>query len=227
LIRSITAMRRIFPATLLLLTLLAFAAAPAAAQSANGVYQFTMEDEFLKYVEFDAKKQADGSTSGAVFISDDATVDYTDLDGTGDRALTGSYKGFYVKADVDDLVTTKTRTGSQAVMSGTVRDSSIPDLVGRRVLLTVEDNGDNTKVPDRVMWGFYKFEERTWTPSDYEWKTDPGVGLRWCASDYERKGDPCIPYPPENKPASTQSFPSGSYPFVDAHRPSGDIVVVP
>lgn len=209
--------------TVLLLFLLALAATPAAAQSANGIYQFTLgEDEFVKHVEFDARKQADGTTVGSVFLSDDAMISYQDVDGTGVRPET--FKGVYLKADVDDLVVVNK---NQAIMSGTVRDSSIFALVGLRVLLTVEDNGDNTRVPDRITWGVYKFEKRTWTPSDAEWKEDPGVGLRWWATDFERKGDVGYAMPRPEEPAGTQTFLASAYDYAAATRATGDIVVSP
>ncbi|HEX7956250.1 MAG TPA: hypothetical protein VF508_04860, partial [Pyrinomonadaceae bacterium] len=115
----------------------------------------------------------------------------------------------------------------EAVMSGTIRDSSVIELVGLRVLLTVKDNGDNTKIPDQITWGVYKFEPRTWTPSDAEWKEDPGVGLRWWATDAERKGDVGYAMPRDEKPADTQTYPLSSYIYADATRTSGDIVVTP
>src|SRR3712207_8371342 len=49
---------------------------------------------------------------------------------------------------------------NRAVISGTVRDSNVTGLIGRRVLLTVEDNGEGTR--DRVTWGVYdRSEEHT------------------------------------------------------------------
>ena len=43
--------------------------------------------------------------------------------------------------------------GNRASMSGTITDSSQPELVGSRSLLVVEDNGQGNKAtPDRVTW---------------------------------------------------------------------------
>jgi hypothetical protein len=208
-------------ASVLLPLLLALAAAPAAAQSANGIYKFTMSDRFIKYVDFDAAKQKDGTTAGSVFLSDEAPVSYQDVDGTGDRPQT--FNGFYIKAAADDIVVKDT----QAVISGTITDSSTPELVGMRVLLTVQDNGDNTRVPDQLTWGLYTFQKRTWTASDAELKDDPGVGLRWTATDAERKDDVGIGQPPPEQPAGTQTFPASSYDYADTPDGSGDIVVTP
>ena len=111
-------------------------------------------------------------------------------------------------------------------MSGTITDSTVRDLVGQRVLLTVEDNGDNTGVPDKLTWGIYKPAERSWTPSDAELKEDPGVGLKWLATDAEQKDDAGVTMPREEA-MNSQSFPVTSYSFADIARGAGDIKVVP
>ncbi|HEX8719254.1 MAG TPA: hypothetical protein VF736_01300 [Pyrinomonadaceae bacterium] len=209
-----------------LLLLLLLAATPAAAQATNGIYDFTLGDEYLKHVEFDAAKQADGSTAGSIYLTDDAPVTFNnDVDGAGERP--SSYKGFFLKAEADDIVVTQTRTGYQAVVSATVRDSSALELVGLRMLLTVQDNGDNTKVLDKVVWGTYKFLPREWKPSDADLKEDPGVGLRWWATDFERKDDVGYAMPRTETAANTQTYPAGSFEFATVFRPSGDILVKP
>jgi hypothetical protein len=192
--------------------------AQAAGQVASGTYQFAFEDGYTKYVEFDAKTLADGSTTGQMFLSDEATLVYSDLDGNGDPE--GKYPGFYIKADFDELTVNK----NQAVMSGTIRDSSIRELIGQRVLLTVEDNGDNTREPDKLTWGIYKPVARNWKPSDAELKEDPGVGLRWVATDAELKDDVGIEMP-RSEEITSKSFPVSSYAFVDIKDGAGDIIV--
>jgi hypothetical protein len=205
----------------LFLSGLAASALTARAEAASGTYQFTIDDKAVKYVEFDAQKLADGSVSGSVFLSDEATIVYQDVDGVGDPQE--KYAGVYIKADLDGIVVEE----NQAVMSGTVRDSSIPYLVGLRVLLTVEDNGDNTRVPDKLTWGVYKFIKKDWVPSDAEWKEDPGVGLTWWATDLERRDDKGYQMPRPEAPAGTQSFPVAGYSFVDVSDGVGDITVKP
>ena len=207
--------------SVLLLSGLAAATLNTRAEAASGTYQFTIDDKTVKYVEFDAQKLADGSTSGSLFFSDEATIVYQDVDGAGDPEE--KYAGAYIKADLDGIVV----NDNQAVMSGTVRDSSIPYLVGLRVLLTVEDNGDNTRVPDKLTWGVYKFVKRDWVPSDAEWKDDPGVGLTWWATDAERRDDKGYQMPRPDVPVDTLSFPVASYAFVDTSDGVGDIRVQP
>ncbi|HVF67869.1 MAG TPA: hypothetical protein VM914_09410 [Pyrinomonadaceae bacterium] len=205
----------------LLLSGLAATSLTTRAESASGTYQFTVDDKSVKYVEFDAQRLATGGVSGSLFFSDEATIVYQDVDGVGDPR--DKYAGAYIKADVDDLVV----EDNLAVISGTVRDSSIPYLVGLRVLLTVEDNGDNTRVPDKLTWGVYKFVKRDWVPSDAEWKDDPGVGLRWWAKDAERRDDVGYQMPLTEAPADTKSFPVAAYGFVDITGGVGDIKVAP
>jgi hypothetical protein len=205
----------------LLLSGLAATTLTTRAESASGTYQLTIDDKSVKNVEFDAQKLADGSVSGSLFFSDDATIVYQDVDGVGDPSE--KYAGVSIKADLDGLVV----NGNQAVMSGTVRSSTIPYLLGLRILLTVEDNGDNTRIPDKMTWGVYKFVRRDWVPSDAEWKDDPGVGLRWWAKDLERRDDVGYQMPLTDAPADTKSFPASAYDFVVMASGAGDIRVAP
>jgi len=205
----------------LLLSGLAATTLTTRAESASGTYQFTVDDKSVKYVEFDAQRTATGGVSGSLFFSDEATIVYQDVD--GDDSPSEKYAGVYIKADLDGLVVEE----NQAVMSGTVRDSSIPYLVGLRVLLTVEDNGDNTRVPDKLTWGVYKFIKKDWKPSDAEREDDPGVGLTWWATDAERRDDKGYQMPRPDVPADTQSFSVGSYLFVATSDGVGDIRVAP
>ena len=208
-------------APLIALFLLTIAAPQAAnAQAAAGSYKFTLEDGAIKTLDFDATKQADGTTVGSMFLTDEATLVLRDVDGAGDPSV--KYAGYNIKATFDDLVVNK----NQAVMSGTITDSSVRELIGKRVLLTVEDNGDNTRIPDKVTWGLYTPINRAWTPSDAERKDDNGASLRWWATDSERKDD--VGYAmPRDESATTSSFPLASYAFVDPTSASGDIRVAP
>ena len=190
----------------------------ASAQAASGTYQFSLEDGYTKYLEFAAQKDASGAASGQMTLSDEAKFTIQDVDGTGEKEVT--YPGFYFKAEFDSMIVEK----NQAVMSGIVRDSSIREFIGQRVLLTVEDNGDNTRETDKLTWGIYKPIVRDWIPSDAELKEDPGVGLRWYATDAERKDD--IGYwMPRSEQVDINSFPVSTYAFVDIARGAGDIIV--
>ncbi len=188
--------------------------------TAAGSYQFTLEDGRTKYVEFDARTQAGGGATGQMFFSDEAEFTEHDVDGVGDPQQT--HGGFFLRADFDDLSVVNNR----AVMSGTVRDSSIASLVGQRVLLTVEDNGNNAGEPDKLTWGIYAPAETGWTTSDAERESDEGVGMRWVATDAERGDDMAVEMPP-NMTVGTQIFPLVAYTFVDLKSWSGDMRVQP
>jgi hypothetical protein len=205
--------------TLALLALAAFAAPAAPAQSAGGSYQFALADGHAKYVEFDARALSGGGATGRMYFSDDAPAEGQDVDGTGDPVET--HNGFYFSAEFDGLLV----EGTRAVMSGTVNDSSIRALVGRRVLLTVVDGGDS-RTPDRVAWGVYADARKGWTPSDAEREHDPGVGLSWLATDAERRDDPGVRMPGDDS-LTARTFPLASYEFAVTARESGDIVVEP
>jgi hypothetical protein len=214
-------------ASIFALFLLGFAAAPSAkAQTgepyAKGAYQFALEDRYVKYVEFEAQGRGDGSAVGFMTITDEAPITYQDVDGTG-QGSNEEYKGLYIKAEFDSMTVTKNR----AVMSGIVRDSSIRNYIGQRVLLTVVDNGDNTRVADQITWGVYQPVVINWKPSDAELKEDAGVGLRWWATDAERKDDVGYAMPRDTTTTNTQSFPLASYAFFDVAYAAGDILVRP
>jgi hypothetical protein len=207
-------------AALLLFVFAAAQPAAAAQSAAAGSYQFTLTgDKYLKTVEFSAQTLADGSATGSIYFTDQAVIIIQDVDGTGEK---GRIVGYDLKVDVDGLVVDKNR----AVLSGTVRTSSVLEFVGQRVLLAVEDNGDNTRVPDRLTWGVYKPITRDWVPSDAELKEDPGVGLRWWATDAEQKDD--VGYAmPRDETIVAQTNPVSAYDFVDADDTVGDIHVSP
>jgi hypothetical protein len=212
-------MRTLRFGSLLALALMTFAAAQTThAATAGGSYQFTLAgDKYLKYVEFSAEGDGKGKASGSLRFTDEAVITILDVDGTGEK---GRFAGYSIIADVDGLVVTE----NQAIVSATIRDSSVQAFIGQRVLLTVEDNGDDPRIPDRLTWGLYKPINRDWIPSDAEWKEDPGVGLRWWATDLEQKGD--IGYAmPRDESFGTQTFPLASYGFVDADNIAGDIRV--
>jgi hypothetical protein len=218
--------------TMLALALMIFAAAQTTrASAAAGSYQFTLtEDKYLKYVEFDASTDANGNASGFIYMTDEAVITLQDVDGTGEPKE--RYAGYNFKAEVDGLIVTEKEVvinkevvlEKRAVLSATIRDASNLAFVGQRVLLTVADYGDNTRVPDGVTWGVYKPIDRRWVPSDAELKEDPGVGLRWWATDAERRDD--VGYEmPRDETFGTQTFPAATYGFVDMSNTSGDIRV--
>ena len=111
-----------------------------------------------------------------------------------------------------------------AVIGGEIFESNVPDVIGLRVLLVVEDNGvDGEK--DRVSWGIFQLPPKGWIPSDSELDDDKGAFLTWWATDAERKDDVGIPMPP-NELVTCKSFPLGSHEFPEIKYAGGDLQVL-
>lgn len=190
------------------------------AQSAQGTYQFSLEDGYTKYVEFEATTQTTGQASGGMFFSDEAEFFPQDVDGTGESQE--PIKGISYKVQFDDLLTSRTR---QAVMSGVITDASDSKLIGQRVLLTVED-GDGNETTDKLTWGRYEQPIVNWVASDAELEVDPGVGMTWVATDAERREDEGVSMPRDTK-IGIKTFPISSFDFFEAERAAGEIRVQP
>src|ERR1051325_7364494 len=132
-------MRTLRFTSLLALLVMVFAAAQTTrAAAAAGSYQFTLTGEKeLKYVEFSAEGAGDGKASGSIYFSDESVYTIQDVDGTGEKG--GRFAGYNIKADVDSLIVTE----NQAILSGIIRTSSNDAFIGQRVMLTVQDNGQD------------------------------------------------------------------------------------
>lgn len=203
-----------FASLLALLLLSLAAAATASAQSAQGSYQFSLEDGYTKYVEFDATQ-----TSGGMFFSDEAEFFPQDVDGTGETQE--PFRGLSYKVEFDGLLVER----NKGVMTGVISDSSDRSLIGQRVLLTVED-GDGNETTDKLTWGRYPQPAPNWVASDAELEVDPGVGLTWVATDAERREDEGVPMPMDGK-IGTKTFPISSFDFFEALYSAGEIRVQP
>jgi len=192
--------------------------------SASGNYRFLLEeDDLIKSVEFDARTDERGSTTGYMTFTDQAKI--SDADDVEDPNSDDPAAEFYLKAEIDELTVEKNR----AVMSGTVRDSSHRSYIGRWVQLVVEDNVENPRVPDRLTWGLCKPQARGWVPTDAERKDDDGAYLRWWATDAERKDDVGVPSTNliSSEEKGCQIYPLSWYSFVDVLKWEGDIKVLP
>lgn len=220
-------MKRIACAVIFTLCLLSFttpqsSTAQRAGASANGIYKFIMDDDLMKYVEFDARTDDKGTTTGSMIYNDEAKVSDTDMDGTGEKF--GDPMPFYMKAEFDTMTVEKNR----ALMSGVVRDSSHKYYIGKWVQLVVEDNGDGREVPDKLVWRLCQVQPAGWIPSDYEAPGDRGAYLSWWATDYEQKGDVGIPspslIPDELKRCEALSL--WTYSFAELKKWDGDIAVL-
>jgi hypothetical protein len=194
---------------------------PAAfAQSASGGFHVST-DGGTRNVEFNAKVNPNGSTSGELKFTGPISVPDQDVDGdgTGDPSATATTLTLRVAIDCLKV------QGNRAALAGVVKESNIGAYIGRRILLTVEDGGEGKNAaPDRYTWGQYRSTAATWVATDAELPSDPGVGLSWIATDAERTDDAGI-----SSTASTgvdcQSFPLGSYALEDLPQGSGNIQV--
>ena len=171
---------------------LVFLATPllASAQSgaANGKFKFFMEDELWKSFEFDTR--SDGrTTTGFMDFSDEAKLEFQDVDGTGEPAKDEPVP-FSMKIDFDAMTIEK----NGAVINGVIKDSSYRSYIGKWVQLVVEDN-DGAEVPDKFVWSICTPEPGGWIPQDAEVPGDRGAFLSWWATDAERKDDVGIPSP--------------------------------
>lgn len=205
----------------LFLSSLATPQALAANPEAHGNVNFSVDDGVTRSLEFHAKIDNAGAAEGRMIFTDPSATPESDPDEAG--GASHSAAGLVIDVDFDCLVVKQNR----AVMGGVIVDSNSPTSVGRRVLVTVEDNGEGAKaLPDRVAWGIYRNDKRSWTSSDAELEVDPGASLTWIATDAERDDDVGVPSH-RSETIGCDSFPLGSYALVDIEHGDGNIQVKP
>ena len=188
--------------------------AGAEGSTAEGSFKFALEDGEVRFVEFKAQQEGDKAV-GEMTFSDPVAVPVPDPDDPGKE---GS-KGVLVRAKFDCMDTVK----NMAVIGGEIFESNVPETIGLRVLLVVEDNGVEGE-KDKVSWGMYQLPPKGWVPSDAELEDDKGAFLTWWATDAERRDDVGIPMPP-NKLVTCKSFPLGSHEFPEIKYAGGDLLV--
>lgn len=208
-----------FLLVLVCLTLTPLTFAGANGPSANGSFQFALEDGQPRFLEFNAREQNKGSVVGEMSFTDPNASVVIDPDASG-----GAVTGASMRAGFDCLKI----TGNRAVMSGVIFESNVLAAIGLRVLLVVEDNGEGVDQPtgDKLTWGVYQNPANGWTPKDAERDDDIGASLTWLATDAERPDDVGIPSNP-SKIIGCQSFPLSSYSFADIAHGGGNVQVKP
>ena len=222
----------LFVATLILFNYAAPSPTNAAKSgpSANGDFWFSAGDGVTRYVKFNAKVNPDGTSKGEMTYIDPAAP--AEIDTDNPEASTPGSPGVTLRVEFDCLVV----DGNKAVMSGVIVESSFPNSIGQRVLLTVEDNdeGRPAPAPDRLSWGVYKKAIGGWIPSDADRESDPPV-QPWRARDFDRCPDPSDTegcgdsgYQSDRSTAiGCNSFPLSSYAFIDVGHGGGNIQVKP
>jgi hypothetical protein len=211
-------------AALLALVPLSFAAPQqAAAESAAfGTYRFLLEDDALKTLEFEARNDGRGTTTGRMLLVDPSRI--PDTDDPEDPRAGDAPAEIWVDVALHDLKAEKNR----ALMAGIIQDSSHRTYIGSWVQLVVEDSGDNLRIPDQVTWQICRRREGGWIPSDAEVKDDDGAFLRWWATDAELKDDVGIPSVDLlGRDEGCAVHPLFLYTFADLRKAEGDIVVRP
>ena len=188
--------------------------AGAEGSTAAGSFKFAMEDGEIRFVEFKAEGGVEGQASGEMTFSDPVAIPVPDPDNPEKEGT----PGVLVRAKFDCMDTIK----NTAVIGGEIFESNVPDTIGLRVFLVVEDNGVEGE-RDRVSWGIYQLPGK-WIPTDAELEDDKGASLTWWATDFERRDDVGIPMPP-NKLVQCKSFPLASYDFPQIKYAGGDLQV--
>jgi hypothetical protein len=221
-------MKSIACALMLALVLLSSASsrlttAQTGATSAAGSYKFTSADGLSKYVEFSAVADEKGTTTGRLSFNGQLVMSEQDAAAAGDPRLSGSTTDFYMKADFDCLTVYKNR----AVMGGIVREAAPKSYAGRRVLLVVEDSGEDLKTGDRLTWLLYDSATGGWVPKDAERADDNGATLTWIAKDAERTDDVGVRQPKNSSVIGCRDYPLSAHVFGNVKYESGDIKVQP
>ena len=181
--------------------------------SAAGSFKFQLEEGEVKFVEFSARQDVEGQAAGEMIFSDPSAIPVEDPDDQEKR----TEPGVLVKAKFDCMKVIDNR----AVMGGEIFESNVPNTIGLRVLLVIEDNGAER---DRLMWGVYQNPPTGWVPKDAERDDDDGAKLVWIATDFERRDDKGIPSN-LSKVVRCESFPMDTYEFPEIKAAGGDLIV--
>lgn len=216
--------RALFTSAILLvlstLTLPEVTVADGGGLAANGSFQISLENGQSRQIQFDARVASDGNTTGEITIRDAGSA-VPDPKATENVEAGEASTPFFVKAVCNCLVV----QGIEAVLSGTVTESSRKSYIGRRVMLAVQD-GDSLTPPlrDKLTFGFYKITARGWTASDSERPDDQGPEPSWVATDAERPDDTGV-LSQKSEDITCLSFPISAHSFLGAKQGKGKIQV--
>ena len=217
-------LKRLFPSLLIICLVLLATPILASAQAgtASGNYKFVMEDGLIKSLDFDVTTDGRGGTSGFMVFTDEAKVPLEEPDPDGNPPRGEESVQASIKVDFDSMTIEKNR----AVISGTIRESSIPRYLGRWVQLVIEDN-DGKEVPDKFNWSFCTPEPGGWIPEDAEVPGDRGAFMSWWSTDFERKDDVGIPSPNliPGSQKGCSSHPLLAYEFAEFLKGEGTITI--
>ena len=186
----------------------------------DGSFEIVSSEGPTRHIEFHAVRGLDGSVDGATTFRDEPIgVSQPHNEAASDRS-----QPFFFKADFDCLAINQNR----AIMSGEIKQASSQEYVGRRVLVVAQDNGgtsDPSKT-DRLTWGIYHSDQKTWFQSDSERSAEQIGPLSWIATDSERLDDEGVLANNESM-IGCQSFPLSAFSFVSAKLGHGSVRVKP
>jgi hypothetical protein len=197
-----------------------FLSLSAAAQSSNGDFRFALTGA-SGGIQYDARVQG---SSGRGQITFNGALEVPNEQADGEDG--GGTRVANVALNVTvDCVRVK---GNRAAMSGVVTASNVPEYMGIRAMLAVEDGGEGSKAPslDKFTWGVYRPSGMNWTPEDSEVPGDAGWVFTWYASDAERPDDTPV-MTTRGSTVDCTTFGFDSYSFEDVPHGAGNIQVKP
>jgi hypothetical protein len=191
----------------------------SSSSTVDGSFRIYSREDTDCFIEFHATRTVDGLLSGQTIFRDEAIHSRSVAESESQES-----QPFFFKADVDCLVINK----GIAVMSGAITDSNSRPYIGRRVLVVAQDNGgtDDQSKKDRLTWGIYRSETRSWVASDSERPADEVDPVAWIATDSERPDDEGVVSNHEHL-IGCQSFPISSFSFVNPNQGKGTVRVKP
>lgn len=215
-------MQNVRRCALFVIVLLTFtAAAQSSGPASNGDFQFSLEGA-AGAIEYNARLHG-ATASGEMTFTGSMSISNEDVDGEGTTVIPVENVSVTVTFDCLRI------SGNRAAMSGVVSSSSVPEYIGVRALLAVEDNGEGSKADlDKFTWGVYRHVAPNWIPEDAEVPGDTGALLTWYVTDAERIDDVGHPSSQnQSGPVDCNSFPFGSYAFESVAHGAGNIQVKP
>ena len=188
-------------------------------ESASGTFRISIGNGPSRDVQFEARKATGGNTTGEITFRDNGVVVTTPpkTKTSDDSEVSPEVSPFYVKATCDCLVV----QGVEAALGGTITESSRKNLVGRTVVLVVQD-GDSLTPPlrDKLTFGFYG-KPLSVDATDVERPDEQGPGT-WVATDAERSEDMGVSLK-KNQEITCTSFPISSFNFIGPKEGKGQI----
>jgi len=188
----------------------------------QGSFEILLDGGEKRIIEFHATRATDGTTSGETIfrdvVSENAPKPTPSAEGAPETA-----KVLFMKADVDCLVI----EDNKAMMSGSIVESTLPQYVGRRVLIVAQEDRlrKGTEKHDRLTWGVYRNTQPNWIAQDQE-RPDEPTNLSRIATDAERPEDEGTPSNKEML-VGCHTFPLSSFAFFNAKQGHGSVKVKP